>query len=140
MNVKTHDFGQTAAKPGLPNRIPPAAWPTSPDGSKVYLGHHNDYDRHNDNRFYLDYGRSPNIRPTNATADEFHVFDTITWEKIGTIRTKMPFWSAVIGNDGKMLYAMAPQKHSILVIDTARMRQIRVLKIGGMPALALVAP
>jgi hypothetical protein len=140
MNVKTHDFGQTAAKPGLPNRIPPAAWPTSPDGSRVCLGHRNDYDRHNDNRFYLDYGRPPNIRPTNATADEFRVFDTITWKKIGTIRTKMPFWSAVIGNDGKMLYAMAPQKHSILVIDTAKMRQIRVLKVGGMPALALVAP
>jgi hypothetical protein len=140
MNVKTHDFEKTTANPGLPNRIPPAAWPTSPDGSRVYLGHHNDYDRHNDNRFYLDYGRLPNIRPTNATADEFRVFDTSTWKKIGTIRTKMPFWSAVIGSDGKMLYAMAPQKHSILVIDTVKMRQIRVLKIGGTPALALVAP
>jgi hypothetical protein len=140
MNVKTHDFGKTAADPGLPNRIPPAAWPTSPDGSRVYLGHHNNYDRYNDNRFYLDYGRPPNIRPTNATADEFRVFDTITWKKVGTIRTKMPFWSAAIGNDGKTLYAMAPQKHSILVIDTAKMRQIQVLKIGGTPALALVAP
>jgi hypothetical protein len=139
MNVETHDFGKTAADPGLPNRIPPAAWPTSPDGSKVYLGHRNDYDHHNDGRFYLDYGRPPNIRPTNATADEFRVLDTSTWRKIGTIRTKMPFWSAVIGNDGKMLYAMAPEKHSILVIDTAKMRQIRVLKIGETPALALVA-
>jgi hypothetical protein len=104
-------------------------------GGTVYLGHRNEYDRHNDNRFYLDYGRPPNIRPTNATADEFRVFDTITWKKVGTIRTKMPFWSAVIGNDGKMLYAMAPQKHSILVIDTAKKRQIRVLKVGGTPAL-----
>lgn len=140
MNAKTHDFEKTAANSDLPNRIPPAAWPTSPDGSRVYLGHHNEYDKHNDNRFYLDYGRAPNIRPTNATADEFRVFDTSTWKKIGSIRTKMPFWSAVIGNDGKMLYAMVPQKHSILVIDTAKMRQIRVLKIGEMPALALVAP
>lgn len=140
MNVKTHDFGKTAADPGLPNRIPPAAWPTSPEGSRVYLGHRNDYDHHNDSRFYLDYGRSPNIRPTNATADEFRVFDTSTWRKIGTIRTKMPFWSAVIGNDGKMLYAMAPEKHSILVIDTVKMSQIRVLKVSGTPALALVAP
>jgi len=140
MNVKTHDFGNTAADPGLPNRIPPAAWPTSPDGSKVYLGHRDDYDRHNDNRFYLDYGRSPNIRPTNAMADEFRVFDTSTWKKIGTIRAKMPFWSAVTGNDGKTLYAMAPQKHSILVIDTLKMHQTRVVKVGGAPALALVAP
>jgi len=35
---------------------------------------------------------------------------------------------------------MAPQKHSILVLDTVKMRQTRVLKVGGAPALALVAP
>ena len=68
------------------------------------------------------------------------MLDTRTWRKIGTIKTKMPFWSAVTRNDGKMLYAMAPQKHSILVIDTAKMRQIRILKVGGTPALTLVAP
>jgi len=68
------------------------------------------------------------------------VFDTRTWKRIGTIRTKMAFWSAAIGSDGKMLYAMAPQKHSILVIDAVKMRQIRVLKVAGTPALALVAP
>ena len=140
MNSKTHDFWKTAANPGLPNRVPPAAWPISPDGTRLYLGHRSDYDRHNDNRFYLDYGRPPNIRPTNAMADEFRVFDTATWKQIGKIRTKLRFWSAAIGNDGKMLYAMAPQKHSILVIDTAKMRQVRVFKIGGTPALALVAP
>jgi hypothetical protein len=70
---------------------------------------------------------------------EFRVFDTRTWRKIGTIRTKMAFWSAVIGNDGQTLYAMAPQKHSILVIDTVKMRQIRILKVGRAPAVALVA-
>jgi hypothetical protein len=140
MNVATQEFADTVAHPGLPNRIPPAAWPISPDGGKVYLGYKNDYDRYSDNRFYLDYGRPPNLRPSNATATQFRVLDTRNWRKIGTIKPKMPFWSAVIGNDGKMLYAMAPQKHSILVIDTARMRQIRVLKIGGTPALALVAP
>jgi hypothetical protein len=140
MNAKTHDFWRTAANPGLPNRIPPAVWPISPDGNRLYLGHHSDYDRHNDNRFYLDYGRPPNIRPTNAMADGFRVFDTTTWKQIGKIRTKTPFWSAAIGNDGKMLYATAPQKHSILVIDTEKMRQVRDLKIGGTPALALVAP
>jgi hypothetical protein len=35
---------------------------------------------------------------------------------------------------------MAPQKHSILVIDTVKLHQMRVLKIGGAPTLALVAP
>jgi len=140
MNVATHDFADTMAHPDLPNRVPPAAWPTSPDGSRLYVGYHKDYARYYDNRFYLDYGRPPNVRPNAATASEFHVLDTHTWRKIGTIRTKMPFWSAVTGNDGKMLYATVPQKHSILVIDTAKMRQIRILKVGGIPALALVAP
>jgi hypothetical protein len=140
MNVVTHEFADTLAHPVLPNRIPPAAWPSSPDGGRVYLGYNKDYDRHSDNRFYLDYGRPPNLRPNDATAGEFRVLDTRTWRKIGTIKTKMPFWSAVTGNDGKMLYAMAPQKHSILVIDTVKMRQICILKVGGTPALALVAP
>jgi DNA-binding beta-propeller fold protein YncE len=52
----------------------------------------------------------------------------------------MPFWSAVMGNDGKMIYATAPQKHSVLVIDTGRMKEVGALKVGGAPALALVAP
>jgi hypothetical protein len=140
MNVATHEFAETPAHPALPNRVLPAAWPTSPDGSRVYLGYNTDYDRHYDNRFYLDYGRPPNLRPNDATVGEFRVLDTRMWKKVGTIRTKMPFWTAVIGNDGNVLYAMAPQKHSILVIDTVKMRQVRTLKVGGAPALAVVAP
>jgi hypothetical protein len=140
MSLATQEFAETSASPVLPNRVPPAAWPSSPDRSRLYLGYNGEYDRSYDNRFYLDYGRPPNLRPNNALADEFRVLDTRTWRKIGTIKTKMAFWSAVTGNDGKILYAMAPQKHSILVIDTAKMRQTRILKVGGAPALALVAP
>ena len=140
MNLVTHEFTDTVTRPVLANRVPPAAWPSSPDGSRVYVGYNKDYEKHYDNRFYLDYGRSPNLRPNDALAGEFRVFDMLTWRKIGTIKTKMPFWGAVIANDGKMLYAMAPQKHSILVIDTAKMREVRELKVGGAPALALVAP
>jgi hypothetical protein len=140
MNVVTHEFAETKAHALLPNRVPPAAWPTSPDGSRLYLGYNKDYEHSYDNRFYLDYGRPPNLRPNDALAGEFRVLDTSTWRKLGTIKTKMPFWSAVTSNDGKLLYAMAPQKHSILVIDTVKMHQMRILKIGGAPTLALVAP
>jgi hypothetical protein len=140
MDLVTHEFAETLAHFDLPNRVPPAVWPVSPDGSRVYLGYNRDYDRSYDNRFYLDYGRPPNLRPNNATAGEFRVLDTQTWRKIGTIKTKMPFWSAVTGNDGRVLYAMVPQKHSILVIDTVKMRETGILKVGGEPALALVAP
>jgi hypothetical protein len=140
MNVPNQQFAETAAHASLPNRVPPAAWPISPDGSRVYLGFNNGFDRNYDNRFYLDYGRPPNLRPDNATAAEFRVFDTQSWRKIGTIKTKMPFWSAVLGNDGRTLYATVPQKHSILVIDTVKMHETGTLKIGGAPALALLVP
>ena len=140
MNPSTQEFVDTMAHPRLPNRIPPAAWPTSPDGSKVYLGYNNSYERHADNRFYLDYGRSPNTRPADATANEFRVFDAKTWTKLGTIKTKMPFWSATVTKDGTKLYAPAPQKHSILIIDTEKMHQTGILKVGGAPALVVVAP
>ncbi|HSZ61266.1 MAG TPA: hypothetical protein VK828_05695 [Terriglobales bacterium] len=140
MNIATQQFTETSTHPALPNRIPPAVWPISPDGSRIYLGYNSEYNHSYDNRFYLDYGRPPNLRPDDATASEFRVLDTRTWRKIGTIKTKTPFWSAVVTNDGKVLYAMAPHKHSILVIDTVKMHQSRTLKIGGAPALALVAP
>jgi DNA-binding beta-propeller fold protein YncE len=89
MDLVTHEFSETSAHFELPNRVPPAAWPVSPDGSRIYVGYNRDYDRSYDNRFYLDYGRPPNLRPNNATAGEFRVLDTQTWRKIGTIKTKM---------------------------------------------------
>jgi len=140
MDVATWEFAATPVRPDLPARIYPAAWPTSPDGSKVYVGYNVGYDRYTDNRFYLDYGRPPNARLGTATARELRVFDTRTWQKVGKIKTSMPFWSAVAANDGMTIYAMVPKKHSILVIDTAKMRQIRTIGVGGMPTLALVAP
>jgi hypothetical protein len=139
MDPASQAFAETSAHPGLPNRVPPAAWPTSPDGSRVYLGYNNDYDR-SDNRFYLDYGRPPNVRPNNSVAYELRVIDTRSWQKIGTIKSKMAFWSAVAATDGKTIYAMSPQKHSILVLDTVKMRPSRILKVGGAPTLALLAP
>jgi hypothetical protein len=139
MNVASRAFAETTAKPTEPNRVPPATWPLSPDGSRVYLGYNRSYD-HADNRFYLDYGRPPNERPENSLTEQFRVYDTQSWRKIGTIKTKSPFWSAVTASDGKTLYAVAPQKHSIAVIDTAKMHEVREFKVGGSPALALVAP
>jgi len=139
LSLATKQFAETPVHPGLPNRVPPAAWPTSPDGSRVYLGYNSDYDKA-DNRFYLDYSRPPNFRPPSALADEFRVYDTNSWVKVGTIRTKMLFWNAVVSPDGKTLYATAPEKHSILVIDTEKRHQTGVLKVGGAPALVLVVP
>jgi hypothetical protein len=51
MDRGSQAFADTSARAGLPNRIPPAAWPTSPDGGRVYLGYNSDYDRRSDNRW-----------------------------------------------------------------------------------------
>jgi hypothetical protein len=140
MSTSSQEVTDTLAHPELPNRIPPAAWPVSPDGGRLYLGYKSSFFRGYDNRFYLEYGRSPNIRPAEANAEEFRIYDTQTWKKLGKIKTKMPFWSAAISHDGTKLYAMVPQKHSILVVDTEKKHQTGVLKVGGAPALAVVAP
>ena len=39
MNVASQQFADTSMHAGLPNRVPPAAWPTSLNGSRIYLGH-----------------------------------------------------------------------------------------------------
>ncbi len=49
--------------------------------------------------------------------------------------TKMCFWSAATGNSCKRLYAMVPQKRSVLVIDAEKMLEIRTCKIGGCPGM-----
>lgn len=136
MNGATQKFAATPAHGDIQGRIFPAVWPSSPDGSRIYLG----YNRSPDTRFYLDYDRSAELHPRFETADEFQVYDTSTWRRLGTIKTQRPFWSAVAGNDGKSLYELAPNQHSVLVIDTATMREVRSIPLGGMPALALVAP
>jgi hypothetical protein len=126
MNIATQEFAETSAHPVLPNRIPPAAWPLSPDGSRLYLGYNSQYDRHYDNRFYLDYGRPPNLRPHIARwPANFVCLIPAPGERSAPLRPRRRSGAPSIGSDGKMLYAMAPQKHSILVIDAVKMRQIR---------------
>ena len=126
--------------PIYPTGFFPPPGQVHPTAAGCISGYNRNYNRPYDNRFYLDYGRPPNLRPNDSTAGEFRVLDTHSWRKIGTIKTQMPFWSAVTSTDGKVLYAMAPQKHSILIIDTVKMHQIAIFKVGGTPALALVAP
>lgn len=136
MNADAATFAPTSMRGDVQGRIPPAVWPVSSDGSRLYLG----YSRTPNPRFYLDYDRSAAQNPRTQTADEFRVLDTTTWRTIGHIKTTAPFWSAVAANEGPLLYALAPYSHSVLVIDAANMHQLRAIPVGGTPALALVAP
>jgi DNA-binding beta-propeller fold protein YncE len=99
-----------------------AEWPRSPDGTKIYLG----------------YG---GIAPDGmSAATELRAFDTTTWKQLGRVQTSVPFWSAVTSHDGKYVYAVAPAQHRILVIDAVTLHEERVIDVGNIPSLALVAP
>lgn len=112
----------TAAHGGPQEQITATAWPHSPDGGKIYIGN------------------SYSTNAANAIAREIRVYDTNTWRKLGTIKTSVPFWSTVTSSDGKYLYALAPEQHSILVIDARTMHEIRTISVGALPALAIAVP
>lgn len=76
-----------------------AEWPRSPGGAKLYLG-------------------SGGLAPDGmSAARELRVFDVATWVESGRVETSIPFWSAVASQDGKYIYAIAPQRQGIVVLD-----------------------
>jgi len=137
MDMATATFAATPLQAGVQGKILPAVWPTSPDGGRLYVG----YSHYPDPRFYLDYGRSAILNPRTQTVNEIRIFNTSTWRSAGIIKTSASFfWTAVTSNDGKLLYALEPTDHSVVVIDTTNLHQLRSISVGGTPALALVAP
>lgn len=136
MDVDSGAVADTPIQGDIQGRIPPASWPESADGKRLYVG----YSSFPNRRFYLDFDRSADLSPRRQSVDQIRVLDTANWSDAGRIRTTSPTWSAVTSNDGRSLYAMSPESHSVLVIDTASLQQTRAIPVGGNPALALVAP
>lgn len=136
MSLAAATFAATPVKSDVQGLILPAVWPASPDSGRLYVG----YSHSPNKRFYLDYGRSEVENPRVQDADEIRVFNTGTWHKVGTIKIKKSLWTAAIANDGRMLYVLSPQSHTVDVINTADMHEVRAIPVGGMPALALVSP
>jgi DNA-binding beta-propeller fold protein YncE len=97
-------------------------WPRSPDGAKVYIG----------------YG--PSTPDNLATSNQFRVFDSGGWKQIGAFPTSVPFWSATASEDGTRIYALVPAEHRILVLDATTLKEKRTLRVGRMPAIAIVSP
>lgn len=102
--------------------ISPLVWARSQDNSRVYMG----------------YG--PSAPNGMARSTGLRVFDTTTQRQLGRIQTSIPFWSIAIGKDGKVIYALAPEQHRVLVIDTATLQERRTIDVGRTPSMALVAP
>jgi DNA-binding beta-propeller fold protein YncE len=137
MDLATGTFATTPLHGDVQGLIPPAAWPASRDGQRLYVG----YCHPPNPRFYLDFDRSATDSPRTQAADELRVFNTATWREVGKVRAgTSSFWTAVLSNDGKSLYALSPESHSVAVYDATTLRELRSIEIGGAPALAIVAP
>jgi DNA-binding beta-propeller fold protein YncE len=123
MDMTTNDFRPTVVTGdcSLPPPVYPLQWPLSSNDAKVFIG----------------YGPSS---PNNlATSSSFRVFDTANWQQLGAIQTSLSFWSAVASEDGALIYALAPEQHTILVIDSATLQEKGKLTVGNMPAVALLS-
>jgi hypothetical protein len=97
MDAAAKEFNTIGANGDCHRRVSPFQWPRSPDGAEVYVG----------------YGPP---RPS-ATSTELRVFDTSSWQQLGTVRTSVPFWSAAVSNDGRFVYAVAPEQKQLLAIE-----------------------
>jgi DNA-binding beta-propeller fold protein YncE len=75
-----------------------------------------------------------------SSASEFRVFDVTTWVESVRAKTSVPFWSTVASQDGKYIYATAPEQHGILALDAESLREKQVIVVGTTPSLAIVAP
>jgi hypothetical protein len=127
MDVQNATFSGAKVKGEELGRILPGEWPTSPDGKRVYVG----YSRAPDTHFYVDFGKNPWDSPRTQSLNEIRVYDTGNWQKIGSIKTHAPAWTAVSASDGKLLYAPSPASHSVLVLGTGSMREIRAIPVGA---------
>jgi YVTN family beta-propeller protein len=119
MELATHESSSTAASGDC--RAFPSERLRSPDNAKVYLG----YD---------------SADPTLPGWIGLRVLDTASGHVLGGVQTSVPFWSMALSKGGKLIYALAPEQHKVLVIDTATLQQVRTIEVGRTPSLALVVP
>lgn len=120
IDLTAHTVAPTAVS-GNPNvTVSPLDWPASADRKRLYVG----------------------VGPYDGEgmSDEIRVFDSRTWQQVGSIHTSTRFWNAVASRDGSIIYALTADHGSILAIDNARARELRAMPLGRAPSLALVAP
>lgn len=95
--------------------------PRSPDGSHLYLG-------------------ISRVRH-ESMGTLIEIYNTTSWQQVGKIKTKLPFWSLAMSNDGRYLYTISPEQQAIGVIDVANNQELDTIHgIGVSPARAIVAP
>jgi len=106
-------------------RIHPQIPKPSPDGAKLFVGA----------------GREDDLKRGKPSIDMIIEFDSASGNVGRTLATSRPIHSFAVSHDGSKIYAVESRGNSILVIDTASLREIRTMQgIGVTPAFVLIAP
>lgn len=61
-----------------------------------------------------------------------------TWTHLAEVLTSQPFWMIAADPHWPLLYALHPERRSLLVIDTSSFREIRALTLGVTPQVVAV--
>jgi NAD(P)-dependent dehydrogenase (short-subunit alcohol dehydrogenase family) len=97
--------GRVAPPDSVRTRLRLGPWPTSPDGSKIYIG-----------------SGPPNS--SRAILYEIEEYDTKSWIRTRTLTTSVGFWNLAISPDGRCLYAVGgPAGNHIIVVDLTTYRE-----------------
>ncbi|MGH9203271.1 MAG: YncE family protein [Vicinamibacterales bacterium] len=95
----------------------------SPDGKRLYAG----FDTGDDGSQYF--------------TDAIEIYDTATWQSIGTIELRDIMAHFALSAEGDQLYVVSPFVQSLEIFDTATYREVAVLSdLGGMPDAVIVPP
>ncbi len=106
-------------------RIHPQIPKLLPDGAKLLVGA----------------GREDDLKRGKPSIDMIIELDSASGTVSRSLATSRPIHNFAVSNDGSKIYAVESRGNSILVIDTASLREIRILQgIGVTPAFVLSAP
>lgn len=68
---------------------------------------------------------APGGQGGSGLMDQIHRIDAVTLEVYDTVQSPVPFYHLSMSPDGAHLYAIAPEAKSLIVFETATMKQLR---------------
>jgi DNA-binding beta-propeller fold protein YncE len=126
--LKVDTAGQTAMEVAAVN-VPSSRWihsgARSPDRNRVYIS--------------LQVPAEAN--QGQWIADRINAYDLRNLNQLGAVETSRPFSHLTVSRDGRFIYAVDTDGAKVLVIDTATMKEMRIINnVGVSPSLALSVP
>lgn len=92
-------------------------------------------------KLFVGAGREDDLKRGKPSIDMIIELDSASGTVSRSLATSRPIHNFTVSNDDSKIYAVESRGNSILVIDTASLREIRTLQgIGVTPAFVLTAP